>query len=905
MSSAEDGTEAAVVAAFLNLVLEDRQRGAERTLSDYQRRFAGFEQAIAAEYARLADGPDGATGATDSVAASLGPIAASGPLIEGPIANRYRDESELAHGGMGTILQVVDPVLRRTVAKKVLTQSGAQAGLGSMLVERFLAEAKVTAQLEHPGIVPVHELGIDARGRVYFTMSLVHGRDFREILGLVRADRDGWNRTRALGVLQRVCEAVAFAHSRGVIHRDLKPANVMVGRFGETYVLDWGLARAVGAPADADADGAAPGPDATTSMTLDGDVIGTPAYMAPEQARGDLARIGPCTDVFAIGAMLYHLLAGCVPYADVGTNTWQAMLAANLSGPPTSLRRISRHVPEELVAICERAMARDPAARYATAGELGEDIRAFLEIRVVRAHRTGALAELSKWVRRNRFASAAAALAALSLTAGLLTSLWLKGVADDNAARTQVALVAANDANHAAERELDIRAAVLDFLNHDLLAAVAPGAVGKDASMREVLAAASQGIEGKFAGRPLVEAAVRTTLGDTYRRLGALDEAEQHLLRAVELHAGVDENAVESLKAKRMLAITYRAQTRVDEAVQLNREILATSRELFGPTHADTLSAANNLGLALLQLGRYEEAEPLLVEVYEQRRRTIGAEHDHTLVSMCNLGLLYYETQRYEQAEPLIRGELELCVAKHGEQHPETLSSRNNYANLLGAMGRNEEALSQTERIVRSSEAVLGEEHHDTVLSLFNRAVLQQRLGRADEAVETLRVAGSRAVGLGPEHGLCLLIDYLRADLLSEQGDAGAALAVIDDLVARYRRVEGPRSPGTQRACELHAKVLVAVGRGDEALRQLERTLADAGDQESGQVAILRFRCGVLLLDAGRVADAERELLAVERYAAARGRGSELRREVIGALVRLYESAGNPDEAERWRSRLP
>ena len=161
---------------------------------------------------------------------------------------RYRVGDEIGHGGMGRVLRVRDEDLHRDLAMKVLRTQGPEplhreSPHGSRHVARFLEEAQVTGQLDHPGIVPVHELGLDADGRVYFTMKLVEGRDLQAIFDLVFLEKEGWNETRALGVILKACEAIAYAHKKDVIHRDLKPANVMVGSFGEVYVMDWGLAR--------------------------------------------------------------------------------------------------------------------------------------------------------------------------------------------------------------------------------------------------------------------------------------------------------------------------------------------------------------------------------------------------------------------------------------------------------------------------------------------------------------------------------------------------------------------------------------------------------------------------------------------------------------------------------------
>ncbi|MBL8767005.1 MAG: serine/threonine protein kinase, partial [Planctomycetes bacterium] len=222
----------------------------------------------------------------------------------GPSSSRYRLKGEVAQGGMGIILRVWDEDLRRHLAMKVMLDE--QDGAASRL-SRFLEEAQVTGQLDHPGIVPVHELGIDARGRVFFTMKLVKGRTLAQVFEAVKHGDDGWSVTRALSVVLRVCEAMAFAHEKGVIHRDLKPANIMVGRFGETYVMDWGLARVLGKK---DTKDIRPRPNESVSavrssrrdsghatpdspmLTMDGDQVGTPAYMPPEQARGEHAATG-------------------------------------------------------------------------------------------------------------------------------------------------------------------------------------------------------------------------------------------------------------------------------------------------------------------------------------------------------------------------------------------------------------------------------------------------------------------------------------------------------------------------------------------------------------------------------------------------------------------------------------
>ena len=362
---------------------------------------------------------------------------------------RYALKGEMARGGMGAILRVWDQDLRRELAMKVVLGKSAPSGTPAedapppQRVARFVEEAQVTGQLDHPGIVPVHELGVDDHGGVYFTMRLVQGRELRRIFELVQAEEQGWNTTRALGVLLRVCEAVAYAHERGVLHRDLKPANVMVGKFGETYVMDWGLARVMGSEEtkdirirataephesgriDTDRDLEHRTPDSPL-VTMDGDVVGTPAYMPLEQAKGKIEELGPSTDVYAIGSMLYQLLAGSAPYSDrLETPLPIAVLRELLDGPPTPLVKLAPKSPPELIAITERAMEREPSDRYPDMLALADDLRAYLENRVVSAHRTGPWTEFTKWVERN--SGTAAALGALLLVVvGSGFALWAR-----------------------------------------------------------------------------------------------------------------------------------------------------------------------------------------------------------------------------------------------------------------------------------------------------------------------------------------------------------------------------------------------------------------------------------------------------------------------------------------------
>lgn len=407
------------------------ERGASASIEDLVRAnpaCADDLRALAARHARLAalrrvalPAEEAlAPGASGEPAAHLALAALAAPRRP---AERYAVGARIARGAQGVVHQAFDKVLGRDLAMKLLRADGSSSR-GSRGVQRFLDEARLAAALEHPSIVPVHDLGVDGEGRPFFTMKLVRGASLADAIEARRAGAAQPSLPRLVEVLVRVAEAMAFAHDRGVLHRDLKPSNVMLGDYGEVYVMDWGLARARRAT-DADGGGEdAPGAPAPTDSpaaraTLEGDVLGTPHYMAPEQAAGRNASVGPAADVYALGAMLYHVLSGRAPYAESPSSSARDVLERVRAGPPKPLPELDASAPAELAAIASKAMARDAAARYADMRELAADLRAWLDGRVVRAYERGALADLKKWIRRNRALFASAAIALVAVIGGL------------------------------------------------------------------------------------------------------------------------------------------------------------------------------------------------------------------------------------------------------------------------------------------------------------------------------------------------------------------------------------------------------------------------------------------------------------------------------------------------------
>ena len=320
----------------------------------------------------------------------------------------YTVWGEVAQGGIGRVLRARDRRLDRPVAiKELLVWNEAQE-------QRFVREALLTARLQHPAIVPIYEAGRWPAGAPFYAMKLVSGRTLAELIAARPLFRE---RLALLPHVITAAQAVAYAHSRRIIHRDLKPANVLVGEFGETVVIDWGLAKDL---AREDEPPAPQAPRAGKGLTLQGAVMGTPAYMPPEQAAG--ATVDERADVYALGAMLYHVLAAVPPYDDA---PWDRLLEQIVAGPPRRIEQLAPRLSDELAAIVNKAMARDAADRYRTAEEMADDLERLQAGQIVAAHTYSARHLLLRFWRRHRTALSITAAALVSI-AGVVTAAFIK-----------------------------------------------------------------------------------------------------------------------------------------------------------------------------------------------------------------------------------------------------------------------------------------------------------------------------------------------------------------------------------------------------------------------------------------------------------------------------------------------
>jgi WD40 repeat protein/tRNA A-37 threonylcarbamoyl transferase component Bud32 len=349
------------------------------------------------------------------------------------------DGAELGRGGLGRVLLAFDRHLGREVALKELLpgRAGREPAdeRSSAAVARFLREARVTGQLEHPHIVPVYELGRRPDGRLFYTMKVVRGRTLARALGEARGVE---GRLKLLGHFVDLCQALAYAHSRGVLHRDIKPENVMLGEFGETVVLDWGLAKARGQRDERGEERAREVrllQEAGAAETAFGSAVGTPAYMSPEQALGELDQVDERADVWSLGVVLFEMLTGRLPYEGL---TAFEVIGKVLRDPVPLVSAVCPEAPPELASVCQRALSREPGGRYRHAGELAAEVEAYLHGGRVRAHAYSSLQILRRFAARHRVALRVGGLACLLLV-GLGVWSYARVVAEKGRALERLA----------------------------------------------------------------------------------------------------------------------------------------------------------------------------------------------------------------------------------------------------------------------------------------------------------------------------------------------------------------------------------------------------------------------------------------------------------------------------------
>jgi serine/threonine protein kinase len=754
----------------------------------------------------------------------------------------FRILREVGRGGMGVVYEAEQISLGRRVALKVLPFA---AALDARQLQRFKNEAQAAAQLHHQHIVPVYGVGSE-RGVHYFVMQFVDGRTLADVIVELRERNsarasapktlDGEATTRALGALPtkrpsgepapfrmaaklgfQAAEALEHAHEMGVIHRDIKPGNLLVDGRGSLWIADFGLAQIHG--------------DAKLTMT--GDLLGTLRYMSPEQALGKRVLLDHRTDVYSLGTTLYELLTLEPAFSGLDR---EALLAQIAFDEPRPLRQIDKQIPHELETIVQKAMAKSPEDRYATAQELGDDLRRFLEDQPIRARRPTLLQRARKWVHRHpgvvvtATVALAAAVVILAVSTGLILGQYNRAEQAKDDALT--AAVSEKTAKESAETKEAETTAVLAFVENQIFAAARPegeaGGRGRDVTLRQALEAALPIVDKSFADKPLIEARLRMTVGQSFWHLGEGQIAADQFRRARALyteHLGAEHP--DTLKSMHHLAASYEYVGRYTEALALYEEMLPLRKAILGAEHPDTLRSMNGLAITYQLLGRHAEAVKIHEETFALLRATLGPDHVDTLKSMNNLANVYEGLGRDDDALKLREETLALQKAKVGPKRPATLSSMMNLANSYATVGRPADALKLREETLALTKDQLGPTHSQTISCMGNLAHSYYAVGRHTDALKlreaTLVLRKSRS---GLDHPYTFRSMDNLATSYYAVGRYADALKLQEETLALRKAKLPADHPDTLSSMLGLANCYAASSRPADAVKLYEETLA-------------------------------------------------------------------------------
>jgi serine/threonine protein kinase/tetratricopeptide (TPR) repeat protein len=753
-------------------------------------------------------GTSGPQPSLEDAAPRDGAGAAEGP---GTRIGPYKLLERIGEGGMGEVwmAEQTEPV-RRRVALKVI-----KAGMDSaQVVARFEAERQALALMDHPNIAKVLDGGTTAGGRPYFVMELVKGTPITRY-----CDDHRLTPRQRLELFLPVCLAIQHAHQKGIIHRDVKPSNVLVAPYDGrpvVKVIDFGVAKATGQRLTE-----------RTLFTAFGSVVGTLEYMSPEQAELNNQDIDTRSDIYSLGVLLYELLTGTTPLdrKQLKQAAFTEMLriireeeppkpSTRLSDSKDSLPSISAQrqmepakltklVRGELDWIVMKALEKDRSRRYETANGLARDIERYLADEMVEARPPSAGYRLRKFVRRNKGRVIAASLVLVALLVGLAGTTW--GLIE--AKRQEQIARAAAEAEKQAKDEAQAREgetkAVLDFVENRVFAAARPkeqaGGQGYNVKLADAVRAALPFVDKSFTAQPLIEARLRMTMGNSFWYLGDAKTAieQQEKARALYTqHRGPDHP--DTLASMHMLAISYDAAGRIQEALKVSEDTLQLRKAKLGPDHPDTLASMGMLAISYWHAGRTEEALKLNEETLQLQKAKLGPDHPSTLGSMGSLAYSYHLAGRTQEALKLNEETLQLKKAKLGRDHPNTLASMNNLANSYDAAGRTQEALRLREETLQLRKAKLGPDHPDTLMTMANLAYSYVVVGRTQEAIklyeETLQLMKAK---LGPDHPHTLTSMNDLAVFYRRAGRAHEALKLHEETLQLRTAKLGPDHPDT------------------------------------------------------------------------------------------------------------
>ena len=812
----------------------------------------------------------------------------------------YRLVERLGDGGMGVVYLARrdDPEFDQRVALKLLRGSLD----ASELIGRFLTERRILARLEHPNITRLLDGGVTRQGVPYFVMEHVDGQPIHRY-----CDAERLTVRERVALFLGVCDAMQYAHRHLIVHRDVKPSNILVTRGRTVKVLDFGIARLLDEQ------------EAARGVTRTGQRWMTPEYASPEQVRGD--PVTTTSDVYAMGVVLYQLLTGRRPYDIEGRSRHEierAVLESEPSRPSaavsqptdadraapeqvgasrrTPAARLRRQLAGDLDTIVLKALHKEPDRRYASAGELADDLRRHLAGLPVRARPDTLRYRLGKFVRRHR----------AGVAASLLVTMALAGGAAGTASQARRAAVERDRARREAAKAMETFA-----FQRSLFEASLPGQrLGETLSADRILDRSWERLrgDGKLAGQPAVRAALLDVVSGVYRRLGRYPEARATGEEALGIRRDVlkreDADLAESLSNLGVLAYE---EGRTDEAEALFRDALELRRREPGPKDQKVASALNNLAAARLQRGDLDSAERLLREAIGVLRRLPGGPDEDLAPKLDGLAIVLQRQGRLEAADTLLRESLELRRAALPGEHPNVARSLNKVATNLIRQGKPAVAEPYMRKALRIWRKVLGK-HPDVARALNNLASALEAQGKLGEAEPLYREALTMKRSVLGDHFSTAHTAANLGLLLQKRGDYGAAEEHLRESLRIRRAVLGENHPDLARALHNLAALYREQGEcgGAEPLVREALEIRTAA-LPMGQLETLESQglLGECLAALDRFAEAEVLLLAA--WTAMRERtGPEYEPETVALqrLVKLYQEWGKAEEAARYRELL-